>query len=223
MTPLATLVSVPLAFLFGFAAQRGRLCAVSAIRAWIEDETLGPFLSLFRCSAWVLVISLPGWWLWPAARVGEIYAFSSAGLVGAIVFGAGAAINGGCNFGTLTRFATGDASFAMTIVGAVLGVWAEGKLFGTASAGPIGSTVLGHPGIATVVLLAATGLWCIQGMLARGSEAMSRLWPRLAPMVMGLTGGTLYLINGGWAYTLDVSRLAIAPPPGEISKSVLLS
>jgi hypothetical protein len=39
------MLSVTLAFLFGFAAQRGSLCAVSAINAFTEDKTFGPFLS----------------------------------------------------------------------------------------------------------------------------------------------------------------------------------
>lgn len=118
---LAIMLSVPLALLFGFAAQRGCLCAVSAIHTLVDDKALGPFLSFLRCSAWVILISLPVWWFCPAARVGEIYAFAPAGLAGAALFGAGAAINGGCNFGTLTRFATGDTTFAMTAVGGALG------------------------------------------------------------------------------------------------------
>jgi len=45
------MLSVSLAFLFGFAAQRGSLCAVSAIHVLIEDKTFSPFLSFLRCSA----------------------------------------------------------------------------------------------------------------------------------------------------------------------------
>ena len=40
-------------------------------------------------------------------------------------------------------------------------------------------------------------------------------------MVTGLTGGALYLINGGWAYTLDAGRLISAPPPQAISQNAL--
>jgi uncharacterized protein len=218
MTSLAIMLSVALAFLFGFAAQRGSLCAVSAISTLIEDKMFGPFLSFLRCCAWVIVVSLPVWWLCPAAQISKIYALGPAGLAGAAMFGVGAAVNGGCNFGTLTRFATGDASFAMTVVGATLGVWIEEETFGTSTAGPIGPTILAHPGVAAIGLLAFVGLWCVLGLVAPGS----RRWARLAPMVVGLTGGALYLINGGWAYTLDVSRLVSAPPSGEISENALV-
>jgi hypothetical protein len=222
LTSFTIMLSVSLAFLFGFAAQRVSLCAVSAIHVLIEDKALGPFLSFLRCSAWVILISLPVWWLWPAARVSEIYAFGPAGLAGAALFGAGAAINGGCNFGTLTRFATGDTSFAMTVVGGTLGVWFEAETFRTPTAGPIRPTILARPGAAAIALLAVVGLWCVTGLIARSNEAGSRRCARLAPMVMGLTGGALYLINGGWAYTLDVGRLVSAPAPGDIPENALL-
>jgi uncharacterized protein len=216
------MLSVVFAFLFGFAAQRGSLCAVSAISTLIEDKTFGPFLSFVRCSAWVIMVSLPVWWLCPAARVSKIYAFGPAGLAGAAAFGVGAAINGGCNFGTLNRFATGDASFAMTIASGALGVWIEEETFGTPTAGPIGSTILAHPEVATIALLVCVGLWCVIGLVAPDNEAGSQRWAHLAPMVMGLTGGALYLINGSWAYPLAVSRLLSAPASGEISKCALL-
>ena len=222
MTSFTIMLSVSLAFLFGYAAQRGSLCAVSAIHVLIEDKTFGPFLSFLRCSAWVMLISLPVWWFWPPARVSEIYAFGPAGLAGAALFGAGAAINGGCNFGTLTRFATGDASFAMTVVGSTLGVSIEEETFRTSTARPIGPTILAHPGAAGIALLAVVGLWCAIDLIAHGNEAESRRWERLAPMVMGLTGGALYLLDGGWAYILNVGRLVSAPAPGEIPENALL-
>jgi hypothetical protein len=222
LTPFAIMLSLALAFLFGFAAQRGSLCAVGAIHAWIEDKVLGPFLTFFRCSAWVILVSLPTWWLCPAARVGEMYAFGLAGLMGAALFGAGAAINGGCNFGTLTRFATGDTSFALTILGGGVGVWIEEETFRTPTAGPIGPTILVHPGAAAIALVAVAGLWCVFGLVAPNNKAGSPRWARLAPMVMGLTGGTLYLITGSWAYTLDVGRLVSAPAAGEIPENMLL-
>lgn len=188
----------------------------------IEDKAFGPFLSFLRCSAWVILISLPVWWLCPAVRVGEIYAFGPAGLAGAALFGAGAAINGGCTFGTLARFATGDTSFAVTVVGAALGVWIEAETFGTPTAGPIGRTILAHPGAAAIALLTVDGLWCVFGFAALRNEGGARCWALMAPMVMGLTGGTLYLIDGRWAYTLDLGRLVSAPAAGEIPDSALL-
>ena len=216
------MLSVALAFLFGFAAQRGDLCAVGAIHALIEDKAFGPFLSFLRCSAWVILIFLPVWWLCPAARVGEIYAFGSAGLAGPTRFGVGAAINGGCNSGTLTRFAAGDMSFAMTVVGGILGVWIEDETSRTPTPGPIGPTILTHPGLAAIALLAVVGLWCMIGLVAPSNGAGSPCWARLTLMVMGLTGGTLYLINGGWAYTLDVDRVVNASAAGKIPEIALL-
>jgi Sulphur transport len=110
----------------------------------------------------------------------------------------------------------------MTVVGGTLGVWIEEKTFRTPPASPIGFTILARPGTAAIALLAVVALWCVIGLIARSSEAGSRRWARLAPMVMGLTGGALYLIDGGWAYTLDVGRLVSAPAPGEIPEDALL-
>ena len=218
----AIMLSIPTAFLFGYAAQRSSLCAVDAIHRLMNDKAFGPFVSFFRVSAWVIVISLPAWWLWPVARVGEVYAFGLAGLAGATMFGVGATINGGCNFGTLIRFATGDASFVVTVAAGALGVWFEGKIFTTPIDGAIGSTSLAHPSPAAIALLVVAALWCAGGLLSPGPGAGSAPWVRVAPMIMGLTGGALYLIDGAWAYTLDVGRLVNPPAPGAISETTLL-
>jgi uncharacterized protein len=220
--PSAIMLSLPTAFLFGYAAQRSSLCAVDAIHLVMKEKAFGPFLSFFRVSAWVILISLPAWWLWPAARVGEIYAFGFDGLVGAALFGVGATINGGCNFGTLIRFATGDASFVATAAAGALGVWVEGTVFRTPVDGLIGPTGLAHPGPAAIVLLFLAALWCVSGLISPGSRAASSLRLRVAPMILGLTGGALYLLNGAWAYTLDVGRLVHPPAPGEMPGTALL-
>lgn len=216
--------SMVLAFLFGYAAQRGRLCAVSAIHLLIEKKQFDPFLSFFRCSAWVILVSLPAWWLWPAVRVSGTYALHTAGLAGALIFGAGAAVNDGCNFGTLTRLATGETSFAVTVLGGALGVWIEGETFRASLAAPSGTTMLAHPNPVTIALLALVGFWCFIGLVASGNGPNGwQSWTNLAPVVMGLTGGVLYLINGGWAYTLDLDRLVNAPGAGKLPENVLLA
>jgi len=110
----------------------------------------------------------------------------------------------------------------MTAVGGTLGVWIEEETFRTSTSRPVGPTILAHPGAAAIVLLAVVGLWCAIGLIAHSNEAESQRWARLAPMVMGLTGGALYLIDGGWAYILNVGRLVSVPAPGEIPENALL-
>jgi hypothetical protein len=41
-------------------------------------------------------------------------------------------------------------------------------------------------------------------------------------MVVGLAGGALYLVDGSWAYTLDVGRLVSAAAPGDLPQGALL-
>jgi hypothetical protein len=89
---LAMLLAILCAGCFGFAAQRGSLCVVSAVAAILDKGSAQVFLSFLRCVLWVALIGLPVTWLWPGGHPVPAYPTSLASIVGGLVFGVGAAI-----------------------------------------------------------------------------------------------------------------------------------
>jgi uncharacterized membrane protein YedE/YeeE len=194
---------------FGYAAQRGSLCAVLGVQDWIERRSARQLIAFLHCSLWVAVTSVPLVWLVPGAHLAAALPASGAALLGGLLFGAGAAINGGCAFGTITRLAAGDASFLATIAGIAAAVAL--RLYG------VGDWVERPDGVvspleqpsqlsfALIVSAAAFLAWRSR----RGWSAMVdrlRWTPERAAAVMGLTGGLLYALNGSWAYTIAIER-----------------
>lgn len=204
------LVATPCAVAMGYAAQRGSICAVRGVEAVIEERSPRLFLSFLRASGWVALVSMPLIWLgagdvrlasniWPSVPI----------LAGAFLFGVGAAINGGCSFGTLLRLAAGDISFLLTLVGLSLGFalqrlasWAPDPL-------TAGSSPLAQPNIATIAAFALLTAWAIREMLRlpRRHPLGTGGWPpEVAVVVMGISGGVLYALYGSWMYTVALDR-----------------
>jgi uncharacterized protein len=194
---------------FGYAAQRGSLCAVLGVQEWIERRSTRQLNAFVHCSLWVVVTTVPLVWLAPSAELAASLPITLAALIGGLLFGAGAAINGGCAFGTLTRLSAGDMSFLATIAGIAAAV-ALRRSYGSGwGERPLASASL----LETPSSLGVSLIVCSVGFLAwqarRGWVPMadrSRWTPERAAAAMGLTGGLLFAINGSWAYTLAIDR-----------------
>lgn len=194
---------------FGYAAQRGSLCAVRGVEEWIEHRSTRQMVAFFQCSLWVAAATVPLVWLTPGAHLAAAIAPSWTALVGGLLFGAGAAINGGCSFGTIIRLGAGDISYLATLAGMVSGIAL--RLHSTAywdRPASIGPSLLEDPsqaGLALLVAIVAVLGWQVR----RGWPAMAdphRWAPERAAAVMGLSGGLLYAINGTWTYTIALER-----------------
>lgn len=193
---------------FGYAAQRGSICAVRGVELLIDRGSPRLFLAFLACSAWVVVVSGALTWLWPDAAVpSAARGLSTGAIAGAALFGVGAAANGGCSFSTVLRLAAGDLSFAATLFGLSAGFQLSHEVMLLAPApvrGP--SPLLASPGTAALV-------WLVGALVAAASIARLRLslrdpvWdPRLAAALMGICGGALYALEGPWMYTSALDR-----------------
>jgi uncharacterized membrane protein YedE/YeeE len=213
-TGLFLAVSVPCAAAMGYAAQRGSICAVRGVEAFIDGGSARLLLSFFLCAAWVALVSLPLIWLRPGdVRLAEAIWPTPAIAAGAFVFGIGAAINGGCSFATVLRLGGGELSFAATLVGLSAGFALHRWLPGAPAAPlPSGPSPLATPHAGSLALLgiaatvAVAGLWPPRPA-RRARPAASRRWrPEAAVAVMGVAGGVLYAIHGSWMYTVALDR-----------------
>ncbi|MCI0757118.1 hypothetical protein [Teichococcus vastitatis] len=90
------------AFMLGGAIQFGTICAVRAAEELVEHRRADSFLGFFECSLWALLVA------W-ASGVALATPWAPPGwlCLDAVLFGAGAAVNGGCAFGSVARLGEG--------------------------------------------------------------------------------------------------------------------
>lgn len=207
--PLVLLISALCGVGFGYAAQRGSLCVVSATEALLEGRSPRVFLSFLRCSVWVAAISLPLAWAIPGDQLDGVVLPTMFTVVGGLLFGVGAAINGGCSFGTLIRLGSGDASFLATLAGLAFGILLEqhAARFHLMAAHPGRSPLEDVAVIGAFAMFAATAFCARELVVDLRRRRGGRRWPpERAAMVMGGTGGLLYALHGSWAYTIAIER-----------------
>src|SRR5215472_1109662 len=204
-------------FCFGFAAQRGTLCVVSGITEVIEHRSPRLFVSFFRISLWVLLPTLPVCWLNTAAHRLMIYSPSPLTIVGGLLFGLGAAVNGGCSFGTLIRFAAGDLSFIASFVGMAAGVWSQRRMSMLAAPMPNGPSVLAYPSPFGILVLSLVTFFSIRELVLLHHWKRAGSWsPEKAAVAVGLCGGLLYVLNGPWFYTIAFDHLVHVSGAGQL-------
>lgn len=210
---LAT-IALCCAALIGFAAHRASLCNVRAVADILDSRSTDMMWSLLQAMLWTITLTgvltlvfglapQPTWTRTPLA-----WAWA-----GGLLFGIGAAVNGGCSMSTLTRLADGDLGMLAALGGFLLGVstWiglqAAGWPMGLA---PVVSPWLRWPQWAPW-LLALLLAWALHRAyllwkLSRGRALRTAL---LAPVyhlsvsavLMGLAAGLLYATQGPWSYT----------------------
>lgn len=211
-TSTLSLLAIPLAFIVGFALKRGSVCMVEGTRQAI---VLGRPL---RLRAFVVAagaagcVVLPLSWAFPGeGMLAPGFPITLATLAGGALFGIGARINGGCQFGTLGRLASGELDFLVTCIVAVGG--ATLALRTTMLSGPAESvlmqpTVPGGIILVLFVVLAAPALrpryW--RNFVRALHRRDVQLSPIPAMLVVGMAGGVLYTLAGSWTLGALLNR-----------------
>ncbi|HEX6137773.1 MAG TPA: YeeE/YedE thiosulfate transporter family protein [Casimicrobiaceae bacterium] len=225
LTSAAFLAAAICAGLMGFAIQRGATCTVAAVDEVMTRRRAHRLLAMVEASLWVacgLVIA-QALHLLPAMPVG--YALDFGTIVGGVLLGLGAYVNGACVFGAIARLGSGELAYLATPVGFYVGCLTVGPLFAPAGATQLdhGSPVLhASPWVAAVFV--APMLYRVVNLLrsppaedagtASGERARSpiigRAWsPHSATALIGITFlFTLLLVGGTWAYTDVLAELA---------------
>ena len=203
-TSALALLAMPLAFVVGFALKRGSVCMVEGTRqAIVFGRTLRLRAFIVAAGAAGCTI-LPIAWLLPGkGMLAPDFALTPWVIVGGTVFGVGARINGGCQFGTIGRLAGGETNYVFTCAGAIVGA-----AFALRTATPVlpEESPLMMPsalGFATFILFAALAL---PGLKRRYLRNIGRIFrdrralmsPVAAMLVVGTVGGILYTLAGSW-------------------------
>jgi toxin CptA len=205
---LTLAIALPSAALMGLAIQRGATCMVAAVAEVVTTRNAGRALALGEASLWVAgglaLASLAG--LLGMAPVG--YAVGPAVLLGGVLLGLGALVNGACVFGAVARLGSGQWAYAATPLGFFLGCLGV-NLFGPSI---VHGTVAHSPALifAIPIALAFGGLLCWRIIeTVRAPSVRHHLWhPHRATLVIAVTFVTTMLSVGAWSYTDALSELA---------------
>lgn len=212
-------VSLGLAALVGFSAQRASLCTVKAVAEILSTRRAYMLASFAKTVLWVMLVTLAfGWLMPPATNSGWSLTVSS--LAGGLMFGMGAATNGGCAFSTLTRLAAGRLSMLLTLAGLTLGLAAHARLTALGWAAPptpVAVVLAPPPAPVALLLLAALTVWALRearrlwrtrpsGTPFRRLALSSPYRLSTAALLMGLSNAVIHAAYGAWAYTSVLDR-----------------
>lgn len=227
---MAAAISLLLVFGMGMAIQRGNTCTVVA------------FDDVVHRRSWARLASIAFTWFWVAGGLTllafargpaldpKIFPVTVWSVVGGLLLGVGAVVNGACTTGTIARIGSGEYTFATTIVGFFLGCLAAPYVFGRSAtshiAKPAATTSLDHPaftlaGLGIVVALTARRL--IAGPHESFRDFLRSAWdPRTAMFIVAALFVALVHFSGSWAYTDMLGDAARGETAGAGLRATLL-
>lgn len=208
-------ISLVLAVVLGFAAHRASVCTVRAVAEAMHAKTAFMFASIGKSVLWILVFTLPIFWLVPSTAAGLAgWQLNAAAVLGGFLFGLGAGLNGACAYSTMARLVDGEAAMLVAIAGFAVGVGVFVELldFGwlerPANVAPMIGAVIEWGAVLSVILIVwaiyeAIRLWRTRSRdKDLGALALAPKY-RLssAALLFGLTGSAIFFLFGPAGYT----------------------
>jgi uncharacterized membrane protein YedE/YeeE len=251
MNAIPTTASVTLATLcalaMGVAIRRGATCTVAAVNQVVVERRFSRLLAL---GATAMVV-LAGLWLAQAFHllhgVPPGYAVTDRTVLGGVLLGFGASLNGACALGTIARIGAGNWSYVATPIGFYAGCRVGAQ--GLAAAAPRAAyepLILHAHASAALLLAALTVVLAVCSLRARragpphplmrraglpdplarrecGPAAQTPWSPHAASAVIGVTFVLLFVIDGAWTYTDVLADVARGRTGAFASRTLLLA
>lgn len=217
--PLALLAALLAAAGMGFAIQQGGTCMVAAVDQLVRQRSPAKLLSLAECSLWTSALGLGAVMAGFTFMASPGYPLGPATVLGGLLLGAGAWLNGACVFGSIARIGGRDWHYLLTPPGYFLGSVLHHQLAGgyaTAQNQALPQSVVPVLGLLVLASLAASLIG-----LYRSGRGLSDLWTyRHATIAIGLAFVVLATVAGPWTYTEVLGRVSHGhgePRPAEIA------
>ncbi len=207
------LACVMAAAIVGFAAHQGGTCGVVAVRRWLEQRDVQLLFGFAVAAGAATLVCLPLAWL---LERGETLPGSAALdpplVLGAMLLGAGAVVNGACFVGSLWRLGNGEAHLLGLPLGIVAGDML-GRLLGWQVMLP--ASRFAHPDGAGLLVVAAGAL--VLALAWRRLHRIGSQGVRLAGIMamMGAAGSLLFVALPGWTWADVVNEQAHALAAGQ--------
>lgn len=201
--------------LIGFATHRASLCNVRAVAEIMRCRSAFLLWSMVRAMLWMATLTGALVWLFDAPTATVLTQKSLPwAVVGGLLFGVGAAVNGGCSLSTLHRLVEGELGMLLTLGGfaAGVGLWTllshaapSAALVPAPSPWRQGALLAAWAGLAVWAWFETSGLWRLVRSAGATSWRERLLSPSyhltVAAILLGLGGGFLYAVEGAWSYT----------------------
>lgn len=217
-----------LAALAGIAAEKGSICAVSAVRD-LFDRRPARYLAFLECALWSLAVIAVARavGMTPSAMPNDFPPGLGA-LAGGALFGLGAAINGGCTFGSAVRLGRGNLAFAAMPAGFLAGVAMLSHA--VAAPAPLAAAREAAPAVvvAMLALFVAFQIFRIRNNMAGpgflSAALLRRDWPpSLAMAAIGLISGALMVLFASWPYSALLVDLAVSATSEHMALKVAMA
>jgi Sulphur transport len=202
VNPILALV---ISFCMGLVIQRGGVCTVAAIHELIHKRTTNRIKALIETSLWVLAGELILMHIGISLPIVSNFQISLLTVLGAILLGFGATINGACAVGTIARIGNGEWDFLAFI---------PGFLFGVVLIHGIDLPILFPMPVGTKTIPAFDS-WliavCLALILARGYFLSKKgFHPYVLTVFIGIFFLGLIAIDKAWSYTDLLTDLAMS-------------
>jgi uncharacterized protein len=197
------------ALAMGFLVPRSTTCAVAAVTEVLERKRAWRFGGFALASLSAMVVLWPiAWFTALPIHFAPSITPSSMLTLGGLLFGAGAALNGACVFGTLTKIVSGDTSYLFVLPGLWLGALLLGVTGLCVQPEIIANTELSAPSLGPALLWGlALGLLILFGWLFLRKGKADKAGSMAA---IGVIGGLLYTIHPAWNYSVVIHDFAQA-------------
>lgn len=201
------LISCALAM--GFLVPRSTTCAVAAVTEVFDHNRAWRFGGFALASLCAMVFLWPiAWFTGLPIHFSPRIAPSFLIFLGGLCFGVGAALNGACVFGTLTKIVSGDTTYLFVLPG----LWLGALLLGLTGV-PVQPHIMANPalaafgpgpallwGLALGLLISLSWLFVRKGKANKAASMAA----------IGLVGGLLYTIHPAWNYNVAIHDFAQA-------------
>ncbi len=197
------------ALAMGFLVPRSTTCAVAAVIEVLERKRAWRFGGFALASLSAMVVLWPiAWFTALPIHFAPSITPSSMLALGGLLFGAGAALNGACVFGTLTKIVSGDTSYLFVLPGLWLGALVLGVTGLAVQPNIMANTELSAPSLGPALLWGlALGLLILFGWLFLRKSKANKAGSMAA---IGVIGGLLYTIHPAWNYSVAIHDFAQA-------------
>ncbi len=225
---MTAIIALALAVFAGFAAQKGSICAVAAVRDLVDGRTRR-YLAFIECAAWSLaILTLAAAFGFNPASPPRDFSPGASAAIGGALFGLGAAVNGACTFGSAARLGRGELAFAAMPIGFLAGVAIVSRIFAAPVAHQI--TTAAPPSVVVTLLVffvgfqlfrASENIGAPQQMIAKFIKAA---WhPSLAMAVIGLSSGLLMIFFAPWPYSSLLVDLGVSATSENLALKIALA
>lgn len=197
------------ALLMGFLVPRSTTCAVAAVLEVLDHGRAWRFGGFALASLSAMVVLWPiAWFTALPIHFAPSITPSALIILGGLLFGAGAALNGACVFGTLTKIVSGDTSYMFVLPGLWLGALLLGFMDLSVQPNIIANPELSTPSLGPALLWGlALGLLILLGWLFIHKGKAIKVG---SMATIGVIGGLLYTIHPAWNYSVAIHDFAQA-------------